>query len=163
MILGVVSDTHNRLSNVEKIIDIFNEKNVDKVIHTGDITQAKTLSRFSRLSCPLIGVYGNNDLEEKGLKDIAEQNGFNFQHPPFLLKLDNKKIAIFHEPEKIETFIKKDSSIQLIIHGHTHRYRNENIGNVKIINPGECAGIIKGKNSVGALNLEDLSFERFFF
>ena len=48
MILGVVSDTHNRLSNVEKIIDIFNEKKVDKVIHTGDITQAKTLSRFSR-------------------------------------------------------------------------------------------------------------------
>jgi len=163
MILGVVGDTHNRLSNVEKIIDIFNEKNVDKVIHTGDITQAKTLSRFSRLSCPLIGVYGNNDLEEKGLKDIAEQNGFNFQHPPFLLKISNIKIAIFHEPEKIETFIKKDSSIQLIIHGHTHRYRDENIGNVKIINPGECAGIIKGKNSVGALNLEDLSFERIFF
>ena len=163
MILGVVGDTHNRLSNVEKIIDIFNEKKVDKVIHTGDITQAKTLDRFSRLSCPLIGVYGNNDLEEKGLKDIAEQNGFNFQHPPFLLKISNKKIAIFHEPEDIESFLKKDPSIQLIIHGHTHRYRNENRGNVKIINPGECAGIIKGKNSVGALNLEDLSFERIFF
>ena len=43
MILGVVGDTHNRLPNIEKIIDIFNEKNVDKVIHTGDITQAKTL------------------------------------------------------------------------------------------------------------------------
>ena len=71
MILGVVGDTHNRVSNVEKIIDIFNEKKVDKVIHTGDITQAKTLRRFSRLNCPLIGVYGNNDLEEEGLKDIA--------------------------------------------------------------------------------------------
>jgi len=163
MILGVVGDTHNRLCNVEKIIDIFNKKKVDKVIHTGDITQAKTLSRFSRLSCPLIGVYGNNDLEEKGLKEIAEQNGFNFQHPPFLLKISNTKIAVFHEPEKIESFLKKDPSIQLIIHGHTHRYRNENIGNVKIINPGECAGIIKGKNSVGALNLEDFSFERIFF
>ena len=44
MILGVVGDTHNRISNVEKIIDIFNEKKVDKVIHTGDITQAKILS-----------------------------------------------------------------------------------------------------------------------
>ena len=84
MILGVVGDTHNRLSNVEKIIDIFNEKNVDKVIHTGDITQAKTLSRFYRLNCPLIGVYGNNDLEEKGLKDIAEQNGFKFPEPSLL-------------------------------------------------------------------------------
>ena len=163
MILGVVGDTHNRLPNVEKIIDIFNEKNVDKVIHTGDITQAKTLSRFSRLSCPLIGVYGNNDLEEEGLKDVAEQNGFNFQLPPFLLKISNKKIAIFHEPENFENFLKKDPSIQLIIHGHTHRYRNENIGKVKIINPGECAGIFAGKNSVGTLNLEELSFERIFF
>lgn len=163
MILGVVSDTHNRLSSVEKIIDIFNEKDVDKVIHTGDITQAKTLSRFSRLNCPLVGVYGNNDLEEKNLKDTAEQNGFNFQDPPFLLTISNKKIAIFHEPEEIENFLKKTPSIQLIIHGHTHRYRNEKIGNVKIINPGECAGIIKGKNAIGLLNLEDLSFERIFF
>ena len=163
MILGVVGDTHNRLSNVEKIIDIFNEKGVDKVIHTGDITQAKTLKRFSRLNCPLIGVYGNNDLEEEGLKDVAEKNGFYFQNPPFLLKISNTKIALFHEPEKIESFLKKNPSIQLIIHGHTHRYSNENIGNVRIINPGECAGIIKGMNSVGALNLEDFSFERIFF
>jgi len=163
MILGVVSDTHNRLSNVEKIIDIFNEKNVDKVIHTGDITQAKTLNRFSRLNCPLIGVYGNNDLAEKNLKDTAEQNGFNFQNPPFLLTISNKKIAIFHEPEDIENCLKKNPSIQLIIHGHTHRYRNEKIGDVRIINPGECAGIIKGNNAIGVLNLEDLNFERIFF
>ena len=79
------------------------------------------------------------------------------------LKISNTKIAVFHEPEKIESFLKKDSSIQLIIHGHTHRYRNEKMGNVKIINPGECAGIIKGKNAVGVLNLEDLSLERIFF
>ena len=163
MILGVVGDTHNRLSNVEKIIDIFNEKKVDKVIHTGDITQAKTLERFSRLNCPLIGVYGNNDLEEEGLKDIAEQNGFSFHDPTLILEISNTKIAVFHEPDKVESFLEKDSSIDLIIHGHTHRYRNENIGNIRIINPGECAGIIKGKNSVGTLNLEDLSFERIFF
>jgi len=163
MILGVVGDTHNHLSNVEKIIDIFNKRDVDKVIHTGDITQAKTLSKFSRLNCPLIGVYGNNDLEEKGLKDIAKQNGFNFQNPPFLTKINNTKIAIFHEPEDIQNFIKKEPSIQLIVHGHTHRYRNEMIGRVKVINPGECAGIIKGKNAVGVLNLEDFNFERIFF
>ncbi len=163
MILGVVSDTHNQFQHVDTIVEIFNNHKVDLVVHTGDITQAKTLSRFSRLNCPLIGVYGNNDLEEKGLKDIAIQNGFNFHNPPFLLKVSNKKIAIFHEPEDIENFLKKEPSIQLIVHGHTHRYRNEKMGNVKIINPGECAGIFKGKNAVGVLNLEDLSFERIFF
>ena len=58
---------------------------------------------------------------------------------------------------------KKDSSIDLIIHGQTHRYRNEKIGKVRIINPGECAGIIEGRNSVGSINLKDLKFERIFF
>ena len=62
MILGVVGDTHNNLLNVEKIINIFNGRNVDKVVHTGDITQAKTLGKFSRLNCPLLGVYGNLSL-----------------------------------------------------------------------------------------------------
>jgi len=163
MILGVVSDTHNRISNVEIIIDIFNSNKVDKVIHTGDITQATTLSRFSRLNSPLLGVYGNNDLEEKGLKEAAEENGFNFKKPPFCLEIEGKTIAIFHEPEEIEDFISTNPSINLVIHGHTHRYRDDIIGDVKIVNPGECAGIIKGKNAVGLLDLEDLSFERIFF
>ena len=72
-------------------------------------------------------------------------------------------IAIFHEPNNITHFLKKEPSVQLVIHGHTHRYRDEKIGKVKIINPGECAGIFKGKNAVGLINLEDLSFERIFF
>ena len=163
MILGVVSDTHNRTVNVEKIIDIFNSNNVEKVIHTGDITQSRTLVRFKRLNCPLLGVYGNNDQEEHGLIETAKDNGFIFQEPPFSLEIENRKIAIFHEPDEIESFIKKNPSINLIIHGHTHRYRNDMVGEVKIINPGECAGIIKGKNSVGLLNLKDLSLERIFF
>lgn len=163
MILGVVSDTHNRISNVEKIIDLFNENKVDKVIHTGDITQAQTLDRFSRLTCPLLGVYGNNDLHEKGLVEIAKKNGFDFQEPPFTLTIEDKRIAIFHEPDEIQKFIKEDPLVDVIIHGHTHRYRNENIGNLKIINPGECAGMIKGNNAIGLLNLEDLCFTRIFF
>jgi len=163
MILGVVSDTHNRVSNVKKIIDIFNKRNVDDVIHTGDITQAKTLTEFSRLNCSLIGVYGNNDLEEQGLKETAKKHGFTFQLPPFSLMLDNRKIVIFHEPDSIERYLEKNTSVELVLHGHTHRYRNEKIGNTRVINPGECAGHIKGKNSVGILELKSLSFERIFF
>ena len=163
MILGVVSDTHNHVSNVDRIIDIFNSKKVDKVIHTGDITQAKTLARFSRLSCSLLGVFGNNDLKENGLKEISKINGFRLEFPPFITKIGNRKIAILHEPDDIQDLIKENPSIDLILHGHTHRYRNEKIGDVKIINPGECAGIFKGKNAVGLLNLEDLKFERIFF
>ena len=30
-------------------------------------------------------------------------------------------------------------------------------------NPGESAGMIKGKNAIGIINLKDLSLERIFF
>ena len=49
MRIGVVSDTHNNLKNVAKIVELFNEVGVDRVIHTGDITQAKTLDVFAQL------------------------------------------------------------------------------------------------------------------
>ena len=163
MILGVVSDTHNSLPNVEQIIDIFNENKVDSVVHAGDITQAKTLSKFAGLNSSLYGVNGNNDLDEKGLKEAVKEHGFNFQYPPFLLSFGNRKIAIFHEPDEIEVFIERNPDIDLVIHGHTHRYRNETIGKVRVLSPGECAGMIKGENTVVILNLEDLSFERVFF
>ena len=163
MTLGVVSDTHNRIINVEKIIDIFNDNNVTSVIHTGDITQGKTLQLFSRLNCPLIGVYGNNDLKELDLEKVAEVNGFDFQKPPLIKNIEGKDIAVFHEPDGIKDFIEKNSHTDLICHGHTHRYRNEDIGGVKIFNPGESAGILQGKNAVGIVELNTLKIRRIFF
>ena len=163
MIIGVVGDTHNHISNVGKIIDIFNSSVVECVFHTGDITQAKTLEKFSRLGCPLYIVYGNNDLEEEGLIKTATEGGFIFQAPPLSLRIEGRNIAIFHEPNKIEEFIKQNPFINIIIHGHTHRFRDEKIGNVRVINPGECAGMIKGKNAIGLIDLKDLNFKRIFF
>ena len=38
------------------------------------------------------------------------------------------------------------SENDIIFHGHTHRYRLEKNNETIIFNPGECAGILKGKN-----------------
>ena len=87
MLLGVVSDTHNNLKNIEQIISLFNNEEITLVIHTGDITNSKSLEKFSTLNADLIGVYGNNDKNEVGLNDIAIQNNFQFQEPPSLVTL----------------------------------------------------------------------------
>ena len=70
MLVGVVSDTHNNIKNIKKIICLFNEEKVDLVIHTGDISKASTLEIFSKLNSPLLGVFGNNDRIEKGLEKV---------------------------------------------------------------------------------------------
>ena len=163
MLVGVVSDTHNNIKNIENIINIFNEEEVNLVIHTGDVSKAETLRLFSRLSCPMVGVFGNNDRIEKGLKEVCDECNFNFQDPPFPLTLGDKKIAVFHEPELIDEYIKEHEDVQLIIHGHTHRHREETLDNIIIFNPGESAGFLKGKNALGIINLNSLEIRRIFF
>lgn len=163
MLIGVVSDTHNNLKNIEKIISLFNERNVSFVIHTGDIANAKSLDKFSKLHCDLIGVYGNNDRNEIGLAEIAKKNKFDIDEPPKIININNRIVAIFHEPDCIESFLINNQSIEVVFHGHTHRYREEFLNNTLIYNPGESAGIQSGNNAIGIIDLDNLSTERIFF
>ena len=114
MKIGVVSDTHNNLKNIEAIINLFNDEKVSLVIHTGDISNANSLEKFSELKCELIGVYGNNDRNELGIKEVALKNNFNFQEPPRKLNLNHREIAIFHEPDNIEEFLLENEGIIVV-------------------------------------------------
>ncbi len=154
MIIGIVGDTHNNLNNISKICEIFNEEQAELVLHTGDITLPKSLKAFEKLNCKLIGVFGNNDIEEKiQLLEVADILKFELKKEPFFIKLNDISICILHHPELIDKNLLDKSDF--IFHGHTHRYRNEKIKDTLIFNPGECAGIISGKNKIGLLDLSN--------
>ena len=163
MKIGVVSDTHNNLKNIETIINLFNEIKVPIVIHTGDISNANTLEQFSKLNSKLIGVYGNNDRNELGLEEVAQKNKFQFQDPPRKLSLLDKEIVIFHEPDKIDQFLSENKLIDVVLYGHTHRYENNTRNGVLFFNPGESAGMQKGSNAIGILDLKNMEAKRIFF
>ena len=163
MKIGVVSDTHNNLKNIGIIINLFNEIKVPIVIHTGDISNASTLEQFSKLNSKLIGVYGNNDRNELGLKEVAQKNKFQFQDPPKKLSLLDKEIVIFHEPDKIDQFLSENKLIDVVLYGHTHRYENIKRNGVLFFNPGESAGMQKGSNAIGILDLKNMEAKRIFF
>ncbi len=163
MQIGVVSDTHNNLKNIDTIISLFNSEDISLVIHTGDITNVRSLEKFSRLNSNLIGVYGNNDRNELGIKEIATQHNFSFMEPPYLVNIYDRSIAIFHEPDEIEDFLQINKKVDIVLHGHTHRYRLEKRDDVIIFNPGESAGMQVGKNAIGILDLENLETRRIFF
>ena len=158
MIFGLTGDTHNNLANIRVICEIFNHENVEFVVHTGDITLPKSLDLFKNLKMSLIGVYGNNDQEEKyALQEVITEHNVDISDGPKILELNGKKIFIVHDPNEIEDYFYGPSN--LIVHGHTHRYRNEIINNTHIFNPGECAGMIKGSNSVGIVDIDKLEMK----
>ena len=152
MRIGVVSDTHNNLANVRAIVRLFNDAGVQRVVHTGDITKAKTLDELAQLDAPLFGVFGNNDVERDSLNASVHAHGFAFCEPPLRLDWHGRRIVVVHDPLELP-----DDGYQLALHGHTHMHRCERLGERLIFNPGECSGHMKGYNAVGVVDLDTLT------
>lgn len=156
MNIGVVSDTHNNLKNVRRIVELFNDAGVERVIHTGDITQAKIIEAFTPLNAPLFGVFGNNDQGELPfLEPVIKAHGFHFVQPPMTLTWAGRRIVVVHSPEEL-ALVDQDT-FDVVLHGHTHRQTIEHEGSRLIFNPGECAGMMEGANAIGVLDLAALS------
>lgn len=160
MRIGVVSDTHNHLANVARIVELFNAAAVERVVHTGDITQARTLHAFARLRAPLCGVYGNNDLERASLERACAELAFEFVDPPLRLTLAERRIVVVHDP--LDLRVHRDGA-EVALHGHDHRTVRERRHGTLTFNPGECAGHLSGHNRVGVLDLASLETELLYF
>ena len=157
MRIGIVSDTHNNLANCQRIVELFNDRAVERVIHTGDITQAKTIDVFSKLDVPMLGVFGNNDKERESLKIAIDLHDFHFIDPPMSLTLAGRNLVVVHDPRDLDTI--DCSRADVILHGHTHTRIIEYSNSQLTFNPGECAGMMKGLNAIGILDLETLNPE----
>jgi len=157
MRIGVVSDTHNQLRNVQRIVELFNAAGVDRVVHTGDITQAKTLEVLARLEAPLVGVYGNNDLERPALETTSASLGIDLTEPPRRMRIGGRRIAVVHDPLDGDEPIRREHDV--LLHGHTHLHVEERRDGCLVFNPGECAGWMEGRNAIGVLDLNDLGIE----
>ncbi len=157
MRIGVVSDTHNNLKNVRRIVDLFNDAGVTRVVHTGDITQAKTLDVLAGLNAPLVGVFGNNDCERESLERAIETHGFRFREPPLECTWHGRRIVVVHDPLDLDGLA--HTRHDLALHGHTHLYRLTRTRERLEFNPGECAGHLSGYNAVGVVDLESMATE----
>ncbi len=156
MRIGVVSDTHNHLRNVARIVQLFNAAAVDQVVHTGDITQARTLEVFAGLAMPFVGVYGNND-ERAALAAAAGGLSMQLHEPPLSLEFGGVKVAVVHDPTHLSPRLLEENA--LVLHGHNHRLVCERRHTALVFNPGECAGMLVGLNAVGVVDTASLAVE----
>ncbi len=157
MRIGIVSDTHDMLRNVERIVALFDAAAVECVVHTGDITQAKTLRVFARMRAGMVGVFGNNDLERESLEAACDEYGLAFCDPPLRLEWGGRRLLVVHDPAELTRELIAGCDVAL--HGHDHRRRIERVNGALLVNPGECAGHLAGLNAVGVLDLERLGVD----
>ncbi|WP_421077751.1 MJ0936 family phosphodiesterase [Methanothermococcus sp. Ax23] len=163
MKIGIISDTHDYLPNIKKAVDIFNNENVDIVVHCGDFVSLFVIKEFERLNARVVATYGNNDGERTKLKEwLKELNEENEIDEYLSFEADSLKFFVLHgtNNELLDAII-KSKNYDVVIYGHTHERVFEEIDNVLVINPGECCGYLSGIATIGILDTVSKKYEEF--
>jgi len=141
MRVGVLSDTHARLFGEISPRVLQALSNVDLIVHAGDIVTLGVLEGLRQFG-EVKAVRGNMDSAELW-RLLPEKE---------LIVIGGKKIGISHgsgSPWGIEHRVRAlFDEVDVIIYGHSHEARNEQIGSILFFNPG------LGRRSLGILTVE---------
>lgn len=124
MLIGLISDTHGLLrADVHRAL-----AGVDLILHAGDVGGEEILDELA-LIAPVRAVYGNTDpTDHRGLVHALD------------LTLDGVRIHVSHGHELGRTHSPEAraaaSDADLVVYGHTHRQRIDQVGSQVVVNPG---------------------------
>ncbi len=141
MRIGVLSDTHIHLAEEipPEVVKAFSQ--VDLIVHTGDFVGSQVLEGLKRLG-EVKAVHGNMDSMK--LRDLLPEKE--------LLMVGGRKVGIIHGwggPAGIEQRVRERfDDVDVIIYGHSHVAKTEQIGGIFFFNPGP------GNQSFGLLTIE---------
>ena len=135
MIIGILSDTHDRANAMAAAIATLQAQRAEFFIHCGDIGGEECIDLLAGL--PSAFVFGNTDFDRATLARYAASIDVacygNFAN----LELDGKKIAVIHGDDyKLKQRLLSAQEHDYLCQGHTHVRADERVGRTRIINPG---------------------------
>jgi putative phosphoesterase len=150
MKIGLISDTHDNIQNIQNAILLFNDKQVSFVIHAGDIVSPEAVETFAGVK--LIGVLGNNDLEIDGLTNAFDKIGGQLKGDFCEIEQDDLIFAVYHgtNSRKKESLI-QSGKYDVLVCGHTHKVQKKKVGKTLVINPGTANGWFFGYSASAAV------------
>ena len=138
----LVSDSHGDYDSLDRLYKMYPE--MDLYLHAGDSEQ----DEFSLK--PFISVRGNCD---------------HYYDFPYFLVIPSPigNIYVQHTPFVSKSLINEHNA-KIVIHGHTHRRRNEMINGILFINPGAISyARDRFDGSYAILNIEENGIEVKFY
>ena len=134
MRIGVLSDTHGHWAKTERVVNVFQRRGIDLLIHCGDIGSPEVVELLA--PWPAHYVFGNVD-------DPAEIRPaiVRFQkvcHERFgTIELGGRQIAFLHgDDSHLFRQTVQDGRWDLVCFGHTHQAEVSQRGPTKLLNPG---------------------------
>ncbi len=153
MLIGVISDTHDRMPAIDAGLTALLDREVDAIIHPGDVVAPFAAKKFASLPVPLHVTYGNNDGERVGLKSVLPQ----IVDGPLVVELGGRSILVHHFIDWCDAA--DIARADIVITGHTHAVSVEREDNKLLLNPGEACGWVHGTCTVATLDTDSLEVD----
>jgi putative phosphoesterase len=135
VIVGILSDTHDRVAAAKAAIDLLRGRGAEHFVHCGDIGTEPILDLLAGL--PAAFVFGNNDWDRAGLERYAALIDVRCLADAGELELGGKRFFVTHgDDARTLRRVVEEQRHDYLLHGHTHVRRDERVGRVRIINPG---------------------------
>lgn len=148
----VISDTHIPDRYPQLPARVENDmKNADLIVHAGDFTSLEFYEWLGSFGKKIKAVSGNMDN-----RDLASR-----LDEKLIFHAGKFKIGLMHgfgKPDVLLANVKRsfDSSLDLVIFGHSHNAFNEKIGKTIFFNPGSPTDkIFSSCNSYGKIDIND--------
>jgi putative phosphoesterase len=135
MIVGLLSDTHDKLPAAKAAVQALLANGAQYLLHAGDIGGEQIIDLLA--GTPSAFVWGNNDLRVTSLATYASDVGVTCLDAMGEVEIDGKKFILTHgDHDKTVRQILADQQHDYLITGHTHARHDRRVGRVRWINPG---------------------------
>ena len=144
MKISIMSDSHENWANLQKAIDISNSHECKYLLFAGDMISPQGIDIFSTFNGDVKIVWGNNENEKVQIvKKCEKYPNVGIFNEFYEEILNSTRVFMIHYP-KFSELASKSCEYDLVVHGHTHKIRNEIINNCLLVNPGEIQGYLTG-------------------
>ncbi len=160
MLVGLISDSHDNFADLLRCLRIFQDRDVELILHAGDMTASGMCYAFQGIDSKIKLVFGNNDGDRFSLIRDFQGVGGEYLGDFGEVEADGLRIALLHGTyEPIVRALAGSGEFDVVVRGHTHNYSVEREKSL-LINPGEVWGHFTGWKTAAILDTDSLDVER---
>lgn len=135
MRVGLISDTHDNTDRTERALSILEQQEASVLVHAGDLVSGELVPLFDGWRVWL--ARGNVD-RPRSIREAIEAHqadiAYDVKHE---VQAGKATIGVIHGDDagRLEGMI-NSGAFELVVHGHSHTFRDERIGATRVVNPG---------------------------
>ena len=135
MIVGILSDTHDRVAAAAAAVELLRSRGAEFFIHCGDVGSERVLDQLAGLRAAF--VWGNNDYDRLDLQRYAQRLDIQCFGNFGEIDLGGKQFAVLHGDDfRLKQRVLAGQRHDYLLQGHTHVPQDERVGRTRCINPG---------------------------